>query len=131
MENLIQILSALALVGAFALCVALIVCIIRFYKFLQILQIEIVDISRNLKPILENLNIASEKFRIIASKIDEQVNTIHTLFIVFRKFVCHITELGERFEQLLEEPIMRVGVLFSNVINRVASFFSKRSKEYF
>jgi len=128
-ETLIQVLIAVALIGAFALCVTLIICVLRFYKFLQILQIEIVELNRSLKPILDNLSIATEKFRLAALKIEEQVNIVHSVFIVFRKIVDNVGQLEERFQKILEDPIMRVGALFGGVINRVVSFFSRRSEE--
>lgn len=131
METLNQILVAVALLGASALCVFLIIDLIRFNKFLQVLQNELVDLNRNLKPVLENLNTITEKIREVASKVDEQVNMIHGAFIAFRRITDNVTRFEERFQQRLEEPLMRVGVLFGNIINRVVSFFTRRSQDFF
>jgi uncharacterized protein YoxC len=128
-ETIIQLSKILLLLSASALCIYLIVVLVRFKSLMQVLQSELVDLNRNLKPILENLNTISEKLRQIASKVDDQVNMVHGVFIAFRRITDNITRFEERFQQRLEEPLMRVSSMFGNVINRVVSMFSKRSQE--
>lgn len=128
METLIQLTKILALFSASALCIYLIVVLIRFNSFLLVLQRELVDLNKNLKPILENLNTITDKLRLIAIKVDEQVNTVQGVFVAFRRITENVTRLEERFQQLLEEPLMRVSALFGNVINRVISMLGRRSQ---
>jgi uncharacterized protein YoxC len=130
-ETLIQITEILALFSASALCIYLIVVLIRFNALLQVLQREFVDLNKNLKPILENLNAIMDKLRLIAIKVDEQVNMVQGVFVAFRRITENVTRFEERFQQLLEEPLMRVSALFGNVINRVASMFGRRSQDIF
>ena len=89
METLSEILKLTLYCSASALCIYLIIVLVRFKVFLQVLQIELIDLNKNLKPILENLNVVTDKLR-------------------------------------LEEPLMRVGAMFGNIINRVASLFMRR-----
>ena len=131
METLIQLTEILALFSASALCIYLIVVLIRFNALLQVLQREFVDLNKNLKPILENLNAIMDKLRLIAIKVDEQVNMVQGVFVAFRRITENVTRFEERFQQLLEEPLMRVSALFGNVINRVASMFGRRSQDIF
>ena len=131
METLIQLTEILALFSASALCIYLIVVLIRFNALLQVLQREFVDLNKNLKPILENLNAITDKLRLIAIKVDEQVNMVQGVFVAFRRITENVTRFEERFQQLLEEPLMRVSALFGNVINRVASMFGRRSQDIF
>jgi uncharacterized protein YoxC len=130
-ETLNQILIAIALFIASAVGVFLILNLIRFNRFIQVLQNELVDLNRNLRPVLENLSTITEKLRLVASKVDEQVNMIHEVFVAFRRISDNVTRFEERFQQRLEEPLMRVGVLFGNIINRIVSFFTRRSQEFF
>jgi uncharacterized protein YoxC len=130
-ETLIQLTEILALFSASALCIYLIVVLIRFNALLQVLQREFVDLNKNLKPILENLNAIMDKLRLIAIKVDEQVNMVQGVFVAFRRITENVTRFEERFQQLLEEPLMRVSALFGNVINRVASMFGRRSQDIF
>ena len=131
METLIHLSIILALFSASALCIYLIVVLTRFNAFLQILQHELVDLNKNLKPILENLNTMTDKLRMIASKVDEQVNMVQGVFVAFKRITENVTRFEERFQQMLEEPLMRVSALFGNVINRVVSLLGRRSQDIF
>ena len=131
METLIQLTKILALFSASALCIYLIVVLVRLNALLQVLQRELVDLNKNLKPILENLNAITDKLRLIAIKVDEQVNMVQGVFVAFKRITENVTRFEERFQQLLEEPLMRVSALFSNVINRVVSMFGRRTQDIF
>ena len=100
METLIQITEILALFSASALCIYLIVVLIRFNALLQVLQREFVDLNKNLKPILENLNAIMDKLRLIAIKVDEQVNMVQGVFVAFRRITENVTRFEERFQHL-------------------------------
>jgi uncharacterized protein YoxC len=128
-ETLSEILLSVLLFSASALCIYLIVVLVRFKAFLQVLQIELIDLNKNLKPILENLNAVSDKLRLVATKVEDQVDMIHGVFLAFRRITENITRLEERFQQRLEEPLMRVGSMFGNIINRVASLLMRRSQD--
>ena len=129
METLIQLTKILALSSFSALCIYLIVVLVRFNALLQVLQRELVDLNKSLKPILENLNAITEKIRLIATKVDEQVNMVQGVFIAFKRITDNVTRFEERFQQILEEPLMRVSALFGNVLNSVISMFGRRSKD--
>ena len=131
METLIHLSIILALFSASALCIYLIVVLTRFNAFLQVLQHELVDLNKNLKPILENINTMTDKLRLIASKVDEQVNMVQGVFVAFKRMTENVTRFEERFQQMLEEPLLRVSALFGNVINRVVSKIGRRSQDIF
>jgi uncharacterized protein YoxC len=128
-ETLIQLTKILALSSFSALCIYLIVVLVRFNALLQILQRELVDLNKSLKPILENLNVITEKIRLIVTKVDDQVNMVQGVFIAFKRITDNVTRFEERFQQMLEEPLMRVSALFGNVLNRIMSMFGQRSKD--
>ncbi|MGD0591284.1 MAG: DUF948 domain-containing protein [Bacteroidota bacterium] len=126
METLSEILKLVLYCSASAVCIYLIVVLVRFKAFLQVLQIELIDLNKNLKPILENLNAVTNKLRLIVTKVEDQVDIIHEVFLAFRRVTENITRLEEHFQQRLEEPLMRVGALFGNIINRLVSLFMRR-----
>ncbi|MBN1398506.1 MAG: DUF948 domain-containing protein [Bacteroidetes bacterium] len=131
METLSEILKIVLLFSASALCIYLVVVLVRFNTFIKILQVEIIDLSKNLKPILENLNTVTDKLRLVASKVEDQVDMVHGVFLTFRRISDNITRLEENFQMHLEEPLMRVGAMFGNIVNRVVSLFTRRSQEIF
>jgi len=128
-ETLIQLTKILALSSASALCIYLIVVLVRFNALLLVLQRELIELNKNLKPILENLNAITDKLRLIAIKVDEQVNMVQGVFVAFKRITENVARFEERFQYILEEPLMRVSTLFGNIINRVVSMFGRRSQD--
>jgi uncharacterized protein YoxC len=128
-ETFVEFSKALAFLGAAALCAYLIVVLIKINSLIQILQKELVDLNKNLKPILENLNTISEKVRQITSKIDDQVNMVHGVFVAFKRVTDNVARFEERFQQMLEEPLMRVSSLFGNILSRITSMFGRRTQD--
>ncbi len=126
MENLNEILKALALLCASALCIYLIVVLIRFNALLKVLQNELIELSTRLKPVLDNINAIAEKLRSVSAKIEDQVAMVHGIFVAFKRVTDNILLFEERFQRRLEEPLLRVSSLFSNVMNRVIAFFTRR-----
>lgn len=131
METLTEILTVVLLSCASILCIYLVVVLVRFKAFMQVLQVELVDLNKNLKPILENLNAVTDKLRLLVTKVEDQVDMVHGVFLAFRRITENVTRLEEQFQQRLEEPLMRVGAMFGNIINRVTSLFIRRSQDIF
>jgi uncharacterized protein YoxC len=127
-ETLIEIAKVLALLSASGLCIYLIVVLVRFNTLLQVLQHELVDLNRSLRPVLDNVNAIAEHLRSISSKVEDQVSMVHGLFVAFKRVSDNVLQFEERFQRRLEEPLLRVSSLFSNVINRVISFFNRRAQ---
>jgi uncharacterized protein YoxC len=130
-ETLTEILTVVLLSCASILCIYLVVVLVRFKAFMQVLQVELVDLNKNLKPILENLNAVTDKLRLLVTKVEDQVDMVHGVFLAFRRITENVTRLEEQFQQRLEEPLMRVGAMFGNIINRVTSLFIRRSQDIF
>ena len=98
METLIQLTKILALSSASALCIYLIVVLVRFNALLLVLQRELIELNKNLKPILENLNAITDKLRLIAIKVDEQVNMVQGVFVAFKRITENVARFEERFQ---------------------------------
>ncbi|MBP8975197.1 MAG: hypothetical protein KBG83_00630 [Bacteroidetes bacterium] len=125
METLIQIVTVVALLSASALCIYLIVVLFRLKTVLELIQTELNEVSSRLKPLLENLNVASEKVRTIVTKVDDQVTMAHGVFISMRRIVDNVLDFEDHIIRILEEPFTRVSSVFSNVLSRLSSIFGK------
>lgn len=125
METLINIGKVLALFSAAALCVYLIVVLSRLNEVLALLQRDFSDMTRNLKPILENLNIVSEKLKSIAGKVDEQVLLFKSSLESFKMVADNVVDFELRVQERLEEPIIRVTSLIGGFVSRILSFLGR------
>ena len=125
METLIDLGKVLALFSAAALCVYLIVVLSRVNDVLALFQRDFSDIAKNLKPILENLNVASDKLKSIAAKVDEQVLLFKSSLESFKTVADNVVDFELRVQERLEEPIIRVTSLMGGFVSRILSFLGK------
>ena len=125
MENLLRIAQVLALISASALCAYLIVVLIRLNGLLEMFQKDFSEMNKNLKPVLENMNIVTEKLKSISSKVDDQVTTFKTGLDSFKEVAENVVVFERRLEQRIEEPIIRLTSVFGNIINRIASLIGR------
>lgn len=125
METLINIGKVLALFSAAGLCVYLIVVLSRLNGVLTLFQRDFSEITRNLKPILENLNIVSERLKSISAKVDEQVVLFKASLESFKALADNVVNFEARVQESLEEPIIRVTSLLGTFVGRILSFFGR------
>jgi uncharacterized protein YoxC len=126
-ESFIQFAQAIALLSAAALCMYLIVTLVRLNATLASVQRDVSDVAKQLKPLLEHLTVVSEKLRSIATQIDEQVSLARGSLESIRRMARNIEQFEERIQQRLEEPIHKVLSAIGRIIAKVVSFFGARS----
>jgi ABC-type transporter Mla subunit MlaD len=124
-ETLISIGKVLALFGAAGLCVYLIVVLMRLNGVLILFQRDFSEITRNLKPILENLNTVADRLKSITSKVDEQVYIFKSSLESFKALADNVVNFEVRVQERLEEPIIRVTALIGAFIGKILSYFGK------
>lgn len=123
METLLDVAQLLALLCVSALCIYLIVVLARLKDLLAALQQNFAEFNLYAKPVLENLLFITEKFRSVATKIDEQVNIMKGSLESIKMAADNVVAFEQRVQQWLEEPIVRVTSVLSGVINGVLSWF--------
>jgi hypothetical protein len=124
-ETLINIGKVLALFSAAALCAYLIYVLSRLNGMLLLFQRDFSEITRNLKPILENLNTVADKLKSITTKVDEQVILFRASLESFKALADNVVSFENRVQESLEEPIIRVTSLIGAFVGRILSFFGK------
>ena len=126
MESFLQVVQMVALVSASALCIYLIVTLVKLNDLLGMLHKDLSDISRNAKPVFENLQVVTEKLRSITTKVDEQAETFRDSLQSFKALADNVLEFEKRLEQRVEEPIIRVTSILGGLVDRLMSFFFRR-----
>ena len=125
METLINIGKVLALFSAAALCVYLIYVLSRLNGVLLLFQRDFSEITKNLKPILENLNIVADRLKSITAKVDDQVLLFKSSLESFKALADNVVTFEARVQERLEEPIIRVTSLIGTFVGRILSFFGR------
>jgi uncharacterized protein YoxC len=126
-ETFVDLAKILALLSASGLCIYTIIVLVRVNELLRVLQNEIIELNKSLKPVLENINVIAERLRSIATKVDDQVTILHGLFSSFQRVADNVLHFEERIQNIMEEPFMRVNSLLGNIVGKVTSFFTRRS----
>lgn len=127
MESFIQFAQAIALLSAAALCLYLIVTLVRLNATMVSVQRDVAEVAKHLKPLLENLTVVSEKLKSIATQIDEQVSLAKGSLESIRRMARNVEQFEERIQQRLEEPIHKVLSAVGGIIAKVVSFFGTRT----
>jgi hypothetical protein len=123
METLLDVAQLLALLCVSALCLYLIVVLVRLKDLLSALQQNAAEFTQYAKPVLENLLFITEKFRSVATKIDEQANIMKGSLESIKLAADNVVAFEQRVLRWLEEPIVRVTSALSGFVNAVLSWF--------
>ncbi|HLF20425.1 MAG TPA: hypothetical protein VI704_06515 [Bacteroidota bacterium] len=125
MESFLQVVQMVALVSASALCIYLIITLVKLNDILGMLHKDLSEISKNAKPVFENLNVVTEKLKSITTKVDEQANLFKGSMESFKMLADNMLEFERRIEQRVEEPIIRVTSILGGLVDRFTSFFRR------
>ena len=125
METVLKLAQIVALFSVAALCMYLIVTLVRLKDVVLKLQKDISDLSTNAKPVLENLGVVMEKLKSITTKIDDQVNLVKGSLESLKQAADNVVRFEQQIQKQLEEPILRITSAFGGIVSRFASFFDR------
>lgn len=123
METLRSIIELIALISVSALCIYLIVVLVRVKDLLALLHKDLGEIGEKAKPVLENLETITDRMKSVSEKVDDQVGLVRGSLESVKQAADNFVALEERLQSSIEEPVMRLGAILGAVVNRVASFF--------
>jgi len=127
-DEFIKIAQAIALLSASALCLYLIVVLVRLNSLLESLQRDLSDLSRAVRPVLENLVVITGTIKGISARVNEQVEMFHGMFSSVQRIVENVVRFEERVQQRLEEPFFRVASVFGRLVGRLMSLVGLSSE---
>lgn len=126
METYVQIAEVLALLSVSALCIYLIVTLVKANSLIAAIQQDVAEITKNLKPILDNFSTVSDKLKSITAKVDDQVLYFRDSFESMKRMVDHLEEFEVRLMRQIEAPVSQVASLIGAVIGRIISYVGSR-----
>ncbi len=125
MEVLLLIVEIVALVCVSALCVVLIVVLFRANDALKVLQKDLSEMSEKAKPVLENMEYITDRFKSVSTKIDDQVGIVKDSLVSLRSAADNVVEFEKRMQDTLETPILRISAILGAFLERLTAFFAK------
>jgi methyl-accepting chemotaxis protein len=118
-----SIVEVVALLSASALCIYLIVVLVRLKEVLTLIQKDLTEIGAKAKPVLENLQVITESLKSVSAKIDGQIGLVRGSLESVKSAADNIVAFEQRIQESLEEPVLRLSTMIAAFVNRIASYF--------
>ncbi len=125
MEIVKDIVIIIALAAVAALCIYLIVVLSKVRSILTVVERDIKEISLKAMPVIENLEVITDKVKNVTETIDEQVDTIRSSINAIKGIADSIVEFEQRIQDRIEEPVMETVGTFAAIFKGVRTFVAR------
>ncbi len=128
METILVISQVVALLCLSAVCVYVIVVLMRVREVLTSIEKDFKELTTRAVPILENMEFITSRVKGITENIDDQVNAVRESIGSIKQVAMNVVDLEHRVQERIEGPILEgvamVAALFKGVrtfVDRVRS----------
>jgi uncharacterized protein YoxC len=125
MELILVLLEMVALAAASALCIYLIVVLRRVRVLLAAVEQDLHQVKTRALPVLDNLQVITEKVRSITESIGDQVETMRESLGSLRKIVENVLSFEERVQAEIEEPVLETVAKVADIFKAVTSLLER------
>lgn len=125
METILVITQILALLCLSALCIYLIVVLLRVREILSNLERDIKEMTTRAVPILENMEFITARVKTITENIDDQVNSVRESIVSIRQVAMNVVELERKVQDRVEGPILEGVAVASAIFKGVRTFVER------
>ena len=123
MEGFAAVVQVLANLSVIALCAFLVAFLVRLKATLQTLEKDVRDLSARAVPILDNVEVITDKIRNIADNVDDQVELVKDSINSIREIANNVVDLERRIQERIEEPVLETVGTITAVLKGVRAFF--------
>ncbi len=123
MEEFVTVVQVLSNLAVITLCVFLVAFLVRLKGILEVLEKDIKELSARALPILDNLEVITDKIRNVAENIDDQVELVKDSINSVREIANNVVDLERRIQARIEEPVLETIGTIAAVLKGVRAFF--------
>ena len=123
MEGFTIIIQMLTNLAVITLCGYLVVFLNRMKGTLETLGKEVRDLSARALPIMDNLEVITDKVRNITDNVGDQIELVKDSITAVREIADNVVEFERRVQARIEEPILETIGTVTAVIKGVRAFF--------
>jgi uncharacterized protein YoxC len=123
MEGFAAVVEVLANLSVIALCAFLVAFLVRLKGTLQAMEKDVRDLTTRAMPILDNVEVITDKVRNIADNIDDQVELVKDSISSIREIANNVVDLERRIQERIEEPVLETVGTIAAVLKGVRAFF--------
>jgi uncharacterized protein YoxC len=126
--EIINIFSIILLISASALCISLIFYINRITKSIVQIEIDIKDLTAQIKPLIDSTTNLSEKLSYISDEARQPVIMIRQVVEDIKDRINTILEFEEKLRMGVEGPLSKLLGSLSGISNGVNAFWNTYKK---
>lgn len=121
--NFIAVFYVILLISASVLCIALVVFLSRISKTVKEIEIEIKDLTFEMKPLFASAMNLSEKLNQLSDFVDDQLIVTNNIITKVNDGVDTILNFEEKLRSGLEGPVLDFVKGFSAISNGISTFW--------
>ena len=106
MDVIVQILTIVLIVSASALCVALILYLNKIVKSVQSVNVNIQELTTNLKPLIQSTRELSDNLNKITSDVKDHLEVSRSIISDFRERADKILNIENKIRSGVEDAVM-------------------------
>lgn len=125
MESVLVIAQILALLCLSALCVYLIVVLLRVRDILAAVEKDFKEMTSRALPILENMEYITARVKSITENIDEQVMIVRESVSSVKEIADSVVAMERKVQERIEGPILDAVAFVASVFNGVRTFLDR------
>lgn len=125
METLLLVMQIAALGALAALCVTLIVLVLRLKDFLSVVERDLKEITGRTLPVLDNMEVITARVKGMTENIEDQLQAVRDSFVSVKSVADNIVSLERRVQERVEGPILDSLAYVSAVIKGVRTFVQR------
>ncbi|MEW6510062.1 MAG: DUF948 domain-containing protein [Bacteroidota bacterium] len=125
MESVLVIAQILALFCLSALCIYLIVVLLRVREILSAVEKDFKEMTARALPILENMEYITARVKSITESIDDQVMIVRESVLSMKQIADTVVTLERKIQDRIEGPILDTVAFVAAVFNGVRTFLDR------
>jgi uncharacterized protein YoxC len=125
LKDILAIVEIVALLALTVLCIYLVTVIVRVRNILNVVESDIKELSARAIPILDNLDVITNKIRRVTENIDEQVEIVKGSIRAIKEVADNIIGFERKIQSSIEEPVLDSIGAIATVLKGVRAFFTR------
>jgi uncharacterized protein YoxC len=125
METTLVITQIVALLCLSALCIYLIVVLLRVRETLTSIEKDFKELTTRALPILENMEFITARVKGIAENIDDQVASVRESIASIRQVAMNVVDLERKVQERIEGPILEGVALVAALFKGIRTFVDR------
>ena len=126
MESTILVIMAIvALAAVTTLCFHIISVLLKVRSLLVVIEHDFKELSAKAIPVFENLEVITDKAKIISENIDEQMDIVKSTILSVKSIADTVVDFERKVQDRIEEPVLETVGTFAAVFKGVQTFIAR------